>query len=72
MQGEAHLCDMKCFARNKVHVCSSEEHLYYKEDQIQVENIWKSNKRRNRRDSFHFAESLVRTSDCTEIKKFLF
>jgi hypothetical protein len=33
---------MKCFAKNKVHVCSSEEHSYYKKDQIQVENIWKS------------------------------
>jgi hypothetical protein len=34
---------MKCFAKNKVHVCSSEEHPCYKKDEIQVENIWKSN-----------------------------
>jgi hypothetical protein len=43
MQGQDHLCDMKCFAENKVHVCNSEEHLYYKKDRIQGENIWKSN-----------------------------
>jgi hypothetical protein len=34
---------MKGFVRNKVHVCTSEECQYYKKDQIQLQNIWKSN-----------------------------